>query len=387
MGLTASLDIGSEKMVMAVAENNHGFWSMKGIKMVASQGVNEGGITDKSKVRSYIHHLLKELDGDREIERINIGVSGKNLHISDCKGSVVIQKRVVKENDIARAEMKCAESVILRNDEIIDMIPFAYSVDRGNYVSDALGKTGRNLDVRFRVYKVDSDYLSSLRDIFEDCGIREVNFFPLVRGYMEALQTEKINKRFALVDLGATHMDVMIFRNGVPEYETTLPLGTSTIDNDIMVAFRLDSIQQAKNLKHTQGVAFRSICKNEKLQIPEAKIQIEKKDLAKVIQCRLEELLEGVVYQLQQWRFSEPDKEILLTGGGSRITGTDILLNKLSGQKVSKAKASGIEVSNKEFLEVPACVAAIGLLFCEHAEPEEKKSGIGGWISTIFGGN
>ena len=54
MGLIASLDIGSEKMVMAVASQENGNYHLAGIKMIALQGVTDGVITDKAKVKSYI---------------------------------------------------------------------------------------------------------------------------------------------------------------------------------------------------------------------------------------------------------------------------------------------------------------------------------------------
>ena len=124
--------------------------------------------------------------------------------------------------------------------------------------------------------------------------------------------------------------------------------------------------------------------KTEKIAIPEVKKQIEKRDLAKVIQCRMEELLEGAIFQLQQWRFNDAEKEILLTGGGSRVIGTDTLLAKLSGHKVRMAKVKGVISGNEEILSAPACLIVLGLLLCEHIELEEEKGGIGNWFSSIF---
>lgn len=106
--------------------------------------------------------------------------------------------------------------------------------------------------------------------------------------------------------------------------------------------------------------------------------------MAKVIQCRMEELLEGAIFQLQQWRFNDAEKEILLTGGGSRVIGTDTLLAKLSGHKVRMAKVKGVISGNEEILSAPACLIVLGLLLCEHIELEEEKGGIGNWFSSIF---
>lgn len=385
MGLTASLDIGSEKMVMAVAgDDGRGECRLNGIKMIALQGVKEGIVTDKAKVRSYIRYLLKELVKDKDIEIFNMSLSGKALRVAEHRVSVPLQKRTVKENDLNRAESKCLELFGSKGEEVIDLIPVAYLVDRSECGSDPLGRAGKTLEVRYRVYTAGAAYLRELRQLLGECGVENVAFFPPVRAYMEALDIYSRDKRFALVDLGAAHVGVMLFRQGMLEHEVLLPLGTQTVENDIMYAFRLDDLQQAKKMKHMYGMAMRSSCKSEKVPIPEVKKQIDKKDLAKVIQCRLEELLEGAVYQLQQWRFCEPEGEILLSGGGSRIADTEVLLAKLSGQKVSRAKAVHIQAPGEDILQAPACLAALGLLLCEHAEPEEERGGISGWLSSIF---
>lgn len=385
MGLTASLDIGSEKMVMAVAgEDNHGDCRLTGIKMIALQGVKDGMITDKVRVKSYIQYLLKELVKGEPLEGFNMSLSGKAIRISEHRVSVSLLRKTVKETDLDRAETKCREMVSAKGEEVVDVIPIAYAVDRGEYTTNPVGKSGKTLDVRFRVYTSDPLYLKDVRQLLEECGVERVEFFPVVRAYMEALEVYDMQKRFALIDLGATHVGVMLFRNGMLERETFLPLGSSTIESDILSAFRLDDLQQAKKMKHTYGMAMRSSCKSEKVQIPDANKQVEKRDVAKVIQCRLEELLEGALYQLQQWRFTEAENEILLTGGGSRIPDTDVLLGRLSGQKAGRAKAKGISAPGEEILQAPACLAALGLLLCEHVEPEVEKGGLTSWLSGIF---
>ncbi|WP_251621086.1 cell division FtsA domain-containing protein [Odoribacter lunatus] len=385
MGLTASLDIGSDKMVMAVAgTDGREECRLSGIKMIALQGVKDGVIVDKAKVKSYIQYLLKELVKDKPVDVFNMSLAGKAVRVSEHKVSVSVQRKTVRESDLGRAENACRELVTSKGGEVVDMIPIAYSTDRGEYTDNPLGRTARTLEVRFRVYVSDSLYLKEVRQLLEECGIRNVHFFSVARAYMEALDVHESKARFALLDLGAAHVGVMLFRNGMLEHEVLLPLGCNTIEGDIKSAFRLGELSQAKKMKQLYGGALRSVCKSGKVQIPDTNKQVDRRDLVKVIQCRLEELLEGALYQLQQWRFTENDKEILLTGGGCRMSGTDALLSKLSGQKVGYAKAKRITAIGEEILQAPACLVVLGLLLCEHLEPVEEKSGITGWLSNLF---
>lgn len=379
------MDMGSEKMAMAVAGvDSRGDCRLTGMKMIASQGMKEGVVTDKAKVKSYVQYLLRELGRDKQVDVLNVLLSGKALRMAEQRVSLSLQRKTVKESDLVRAENKCIELVSAKGEEVVDVIPVAYAVDRGAPVANPVGMAGRTLEVRFRVYTSDPHYLKEMRQLLEACGVGAVEFFPAVRACMAALDVYGSKQRFALIDMGASHTGVMLFRDGMLEHEAILPLGSAAIENDIQCAFRLEELQQAKKMKHTYGMAVRSACKSGKVQIPDANKQIERRDLAKVIQCRLEELLEGAVYQLQQWRFTDSGGTILLCGGGSRIPGTEVLLAKLSGQQVEYAKAKGVQAPDEEILQVPACLEALGLLLCEHAEPEEEKGGVMGWLSGLF---
>lgn len=380
MGLTASLDLGSEKMVMALASVDHNSCRLTGIKIIASQGIERGKVRDKDKVRACVRSLFSELVKDREVDLLNIALTGDIVQMSERRVTVPLQKRLVEQADLARAELRCREGFGGGQDELLDVVPVAYSIDRGELIADPLGRSGRNLEVTYQVYLADYDYLTDIRDMFEGCGIGEVCFYPVVRAYCEALDISNTRtnagKAFALADLGAMGMNVMLFRDGLLEYEARLPLGMRTIDADIMVAFGINA-GPARKLKHEFGQALRAACKNKKVQIPDTKLTLESRDLSMVIQSRAEELLEGIVFLLQKWGFDTLEDEILLTGGGSRLQDIDRLLQRLSGHQVGRVVVGGIQTSREEVLRTPEYTVALGVLLCNRAEPEVSRGGLG----------
>ena len=195
MGLIASLDIGSEKMVMAVASQENGNYHLAGIKMIALQGVTDGVITDKAKVKSYIKYLIQELAKDKAIDRLKMSLSGAALRVSEHKANVLLQRKNVKEGDLARAENKCIEAAVSREDELVDILPVSYQIDRGMVVAHPVGVAGRSLDVHYRVYLADAAYLMEIRALLADCGIEDVEFFPPVRAYMDGCHA--LGRRYA----------------------------------------------------------------------------------------------------------------------------------------------------------------------------------------------
>lgn len=384
MGLTASLDMGSEKMVMALASTEGQGCHLTGIKVMAAQGIERGMIKDKDKVRACIHSLMTELVKDRQVDVMNIALSGTVLKISERRITVPLQKKVVEQNDLNRAEQRCADTFEGGHDELVDIIPVAYSIDRGNLIADPIGKAGRNLEVTYQVYVANYNYLSVIRQLFADTGIEDICFFPATRAYAEALDVETAQEDFAVVDMGAAGINVALFRDSMLEYEAYLPLGSRTIDNDIMAAFAINGVQGRK-LKHEFGQALRSACKNKKLPIPDTRLTLESRDLATVIQSRTEELLEGIVFQLQNWGFDRPEDQILLTGGGSRLQDVDVLLYKMSGHPVVRAAARRIQTSREEVVRTPEYLVALGLLLCTNQAPEESKGNLIGKLKGLFG--
>lgn len=388
MGLTASLDMGTEKMVMALGLEERGVFRLKGLKVSAAQGMERGYVTDWEKVKTCVNGLMKELLKDKVVEVMNVGLSGEVLRISEHQVRTSIQKKVVGQGDLMRAEQRCRETVgCRRGEELVDLVPVAYSVDRGSRITDPLGRNGSELEVTYLAYKADSAYLSQVLHLFDGRGIGEVCFYPAVRAYEEALEVEQ-DGDLALIDLGAAGIDVALFRDGLLVQDAWLPLGVRTIDFDIMTAFNVNA-GQARRLKHEYGEALRSVCKNKKVQIPETNLTLESRDLATVAQSRSEELLEGAVCLLQAWRFDAPEARILLTGGGSRLKNMDMLLNRLSGHPAEQAVVHQIQTSREEVLQMPEYMVALGLLKCSHPEGGEGRSGIGqkliAGLKGIFG--
>ncbi len=383
MGLTASLDLGSEKMVMALGSVEQDVCRLTGIKILASQGMERGVVMDKGKAGLCIQTLMDELVKDREVDVMNVALSDEVLQVSERRVSVSLPKRMVEQNDLYRAEQKCKEGLPAGREELVDMIPVAYSVDRGEWMSDPLGKNGRWLEVTYQVYMADEDYLAGIRALFAGSSVGNICFYPSVRAYHEVMDAAQADD-FALVDLGAMGINVALFREGMLENEARLPLGMKTIDRDIMQAFGIDA-SKARKLKHEHGQALRSACKNKKVQIPDTKLSLDSRDLATVVQSRAEELLEGVVWLLQQWEFEGSEGDIFITGGGSRLEDIDLLLHRLSGHSVKKAVVKRIQISREEVLKTPEYLVALGLLLCDPVVVEEPRDDFRGKIRRFFG--
>ena len=377
MGFVASLDMGSEKMVMALGEKSGSDCRLVGVISIASQGVKRGKIIDKLRAKACIQRLLDRFKSEYEvhIDALNVALSGAWVkQIEDRENIKFSRPKSIDQGDLQEMEKKCRSVVGAGDEEVVDVIPFAYYVDKESEVNP-VGVTAKRLDVHYHVYVARSSELMDLRDI---------DFYSMAEATQKALTTAGSDIfNFALLDLGADSIKVQIFQDGLVYFDEELPLGCSTIDGDINTAFSINDVEKAHKLKEEFGMALRASCKNRKIMIPDTKYCIDSHDLVHVEQSRLEELLEGAIFQMQESGcYEDLDDGILLTGGGSQVVGIEVLLSKLSGHSVGFAKVASVKADREASLKSPVYFTALGLLQCERREVKKPKSG--GWFSNFF---
>lgn len=384
MGFVASLDMGSEKMVMALGETSGGECRLVGIESVASQGIHRGMVVDRLRVKSCVQRLLDKFKQEHEmhIDALNIALAGEWVQqVEDREVSKFSRMRRIEESDLLELEKKCRGNVNLDMEEIVDVVPFGYWLD-GEVESDPIGCEARRLEIDFHVYVARKRMLEGLRQALNESGIEKINFYSAVTAAQKALvvRGRKGARDFALIDLGAESVKIHVFRDGMIAYDEVLPLGCNTVERDINTAFSIESMASAKKLKHEYGMALQAECKSRKIMIPDTKYCIDLQDMVHVEQCRLEELLEGAIWQiLKSGYYKELEDGILLTGGGSRVQGIDTLLNRLSKHPISMASVVTVKSAKETPLKAPENLTVLGLLRCERKETKKR-----GWFDSFF---
>ena len=383
MGFVASLDMGSEKMVMALGEKSGSDCRLVGVISIASQGVKRGKIIDKLRAKACIQRLLDRFKSEYEvhIDALNVALSGAWVkQIEDRENIKFSRPKSIDQGDLQEMEKKCRSVVGAGDEEVVDVIPFAYYVDKESEVNP-VGVTAKRLDVHYHVYVARSSELMDLRDMFANLGVDKIDFYSMAGATQKALTTAGSDIfNFALLDLGADSIKVQIFQDGLIYFDEELPLGCSTIDGDINTAFSINDVEKAHKLKEEFGMALRASCKNRKIMIPDTKYCIDSHDLVHVEQSRLEELLEGAIWQiLKSGYYKQLEDGILLTGGGSRVQGIDVLLNRLSKHPISMASVVTVKSAKETPLKAPENLTVLGLLRCERKETKKR-----GWFDSFF---
>jgi cell division protein FtsA len=172
----------------------------------------------------------------------------------------------------------------------------------------------------------------------------------------------------ALVDIGGGTTDITIFQEGIIRHTAVIPFGGNVVTKDIKEGCTIMT-HQAEKMKVRFGSALaEEVYDNRIITIPglkgHAPREISEKNLALIIQSRVEEILDYVMWEISRSGYeSKLIAGIVLTGGGALLNHID----KLASFHTGLSTRIGIPVEHlahgyAEQLSSPVFATAVGLL-------------------------
>jgi len=168
--------------------------------------------------------------------------------------------------------------------------------------------------------------------------------------------------------MGSGTTEVSIYFDGIIRYTSVIPLGSNVITKDIKAGCSV-LMDQAEKLKVRFGSALADeIVDNRVITIPglmgrEPK-EISEKNLARIIQSRVEELFEYVMWEIRRSGFENNIMAgMVLTGGGSKLKDLELLAEFQTGlsTRIGEALENKISYFDKEYAH-PSFTTVIGIL-------------------------
>jgi len=193
------------------------------------------------------------------------------------------------------------------------------------------------------------------------------------------LSDEEKEAGIALVDIGGGTTDITIFKDGIIRHTAVIPFGGNVVTKDIKEGCNVMH-HQAEKLKVKFGSALADeVYDNRIITIPGLKgrdpKEISEKNLARIIQARVEEILDYVVWEIRRSGYENKlIGGIVLTGGGSLLNHID----KLTEFHTGLDTRIGVPIEHlahgyMEQLSSPVFSTAIGLLLKGIQDVEEGR--------------
>lgn len=373
--IIVGLDIGTTKILAIVGrQNEHGKVEILGYGKADSIGVQRGVVTHIPQTTEAIIRAVQEAErvSGVEIRSVITGIAGQHIRSYQHRG---ILTRTDPELEITQKDIDTLIDNMYRlamppGEEIIHVLPQEYTVDTTQGVSNPIGMLGSQIGANFHIV---TGHISAARNIsrcVHNAGLENPKLILEPIASAEAvLHPEEKEAGVALVDIGGGTTDLAIFHESRIRHTAVIPLGGNIITEDIKTGCNIIR-DYAERLKVQHGSALDvGNLANKIVTIPglhgRPPKEISMRSLAGIIQARMEEILEYVMYEIRQSGFSNKlSMGIVLTGGGALLKNIRQLTEYVTGMEVRIGSPSE-HLGNGPFNEKianPIFATSIGLV-------------------------
>ncbi|MFN5415722.1 MAG: cell division protein FtsA [Flavobacteriia bacterium] len=383
------LDIGTTKIACFVGtKNEHGKIEILSMGKSESLGVSRGMVSNINNTVESIKLAVEEaksrLSGELIIRNVIVGIAGQHIKSLQHRG---IYTRQQNDTEIAQKDIDALIEDMYRlvmqpGEAIIHVLPQEYIVDSEQGIKDPIGMSGVRLEANFHIITGQLTAAMNINKCVQRAGleVKDTILEPLASAEAVLSEEEK-DAGIVLVDIGGGTTDIAIFHEGIIRHTAVIPFGGNVITDDIKEGCSIMR-KQAEKLKMRFGSALSSESQeNEVVCIPglrgrEPK-EISVKNLASIIQARMEEIIEHVYYEI---RNSGYEKKliggIVVTGGGSQLKHITQLFEFITGMdtRIGYPTEHLGSSNNFENLTSPMYSTGIGLVIKGFEKNEKTKT-------------
>ena len=340
--IVVGLDIGTTKICVTVGRrSDHGKIEILGIGKAISAGVTRGVVSNIQKTVQGILQAVEEAGAQSnvDVKIVNVGIAGQHIKSLQHRG-ILTRKELnteIQHKDIDKLIEDMFKLVMPPGEEIIHVLPQEFTVDNEPGVKDPIGMAGVRLEANFHII---SGHVSAVKNILKCVGnagleTQELILEPLASSE-SVLSEEEKEAGVVLVDIGGGTTDLAIFHEGIIRHTAVIPFGGNSVTEDIREGCSVMR-NQAESLKTRFGSALADENKdNEIICVPGLRgrehKEISVKNLAYVIQARMEEIIEHVYYEIKSSGYEKKlIAGIVITGGGAQLKHLPQLVEFVTG--------------------------------------------------------
>jgi cell division protein FtsA len=336
------LDIGTTKICAVVGRKNEfGKLEVLGMGKAVSDGVIRGIVTNIDKTVNAIQKAVNDASDMAEVDIANVivGIAGQHIRSTVHHGAIIRnpnQDEITIE-DVRRLANDMENIVVPPGNTIIHVMPQDYTVDYEDGIKDPVGMSGSKLEADFHIITAQTTAINNINRCVKRAELlsRDLILEPLASS-LSVLSEEDKEAGVCLVDIGGGTTDIAIFYDNIIRHTAVIPLGGNIITTDIKEGCMVLH-NQAELLKTKFGKAIAEEANpNEIVSIPGLRNrppkEISIKNLAAIIQARMEEIIEHVQNELvASGHYKKLAGGIVLTGGGALLSGVAQLFEYMTG--------------------------------------------------------
>ena len=391
------LDVGTENVRAVVASvGKDGKVSVVGYNEAKNAGMRKGVLANLAGPSDAIDKMLGEVErmSGYEIHSATVSVNGVQLLTTKTEGMIAVgtAEHEINEEDLYRVEDVAVTGRVPANREILDVIPFGYSIDGQEGVQDPIGMTGARLEMKANVVSALQPNTENLKRAMEGAKLEVEQMVPSVVAGAKAVLSERQRENgVAVIDMGAATTGVAIYEEGDLQYVGVVPAGSNNVTNDLAICLEINT-EVAEEIKRRYVTGSFSGEKDVVVKVNREELTFEREKVDEVVRARLEEIFEKVKKELRKAGYEKrlPEGAVLI-GGGAKMRDMEVFAKQALEMSVKVGMPSGLGgVANA--IEKPEYAAAVGLMLIsveggvnkKFVQKKQSKNKTGGFLGNLL---
>ncbi len=400
--IVTALDVGSTKVCTTIATVEEGRApSVIGVASYPSRGIKKGVVVNIDEAINSIASSLEAAErmAGLTVSSVYLSINGKHITSTNNKGVVAIAQDEITTDDVFRAIESARTVSIPPSREILHVIPREFVVDSQGGIKDPVGMSGTRLEVDAHIVSATSTALHNLVKCVQQLGLKveDVVFNGWAASTSILTATEK-ELGVALLDIGGGTTSITTFVEDSITYSGCVPFGGTNVTSDLAIGLRVSledaekiklnakelmqgskkmvsKLDDKSNKKDNKSKKASDIIDVSSLEIDGVKT-ISKKMFTEIIDARISEIFDLVIYQVEQSRNEiKLPAGIVITGGTALIPDITQIAKKVFGVPARVGFPKGLDGLVDE-INNPAFAVSQGLiLYGEKDEASGPKSG------------
>ncbi|HJG66381.1 MAG TPA: cell division protein FtsA [Staphylococcus ureilyticus] len=352
-----SIDIGSSSVKAIVGEKFHNGINVIGTGQTYTSGIKNGLIDDFDIAKQAVKDTIKKasIASGVDVKEVFLKLPIIGTEVFDESNEIEFYENT--ELDGTHIE-RVLEGIREKNDvpetEIINAFPIKFVVDGDNEVSDPKELIARHsLKVEAGVIAIQKSILINMIKCVESCGVDVLDVYSDAYNYGSVLSATEKELGACIIDIGEDITQLAFYERGELVDADAIEMAGRDITEDIAKGLNT-SYETAEKIKHQYGHAFFDSASDHDVftidQInSEEEAQFTQKDLADVIEARVEDIFFNVFDVLQELGLTKVNGGFVVTGGSANLLGVKELLQDMVSEKVRIHTPSQMGIRKPEF--------------------------------------
>ena len=326
----AVFDVCSSKISAMIGENGvNGNFVIRSVADVACEAFWDGEISDPDLLVSCLKNAFFAVTKTASVKVDAVYVSVGNQFLKTCNREYEktfsrrkkLRKRAVKAY---LDEAQSSASLRFSDYEVIDRRGVFFNLDGKRRTEDLVGQSTMSVRGYITYFLAKTDYLSLVRDVFSELGVKRVVFVPasIAEAYYLFSSDERFSFRI-LLDVGYITTELSVIYGGGLLYTTAFPTGGGLISAALCNGLNID-YELADRLKRRVNLSSSSDFDGAyEVTYGDSVYTFSQKKVNGLVRSTISSLAEMVDNALERSNVKFPrDAVVHLTGGGlSNIRG------------------------------------------------------------------